>query len=60
MATTPYQIDPTRVVRISERLWSEEVQIADATEPPTPDVAYEFGDGRRFVRPTNPYEEPQS
>lgn len=33
----------------SERLWSEDVGIADATEPATRDVAYRFSNGRTFT-----------
>lgn len=33
----------------SQRLWSEEVAIADARDPlPPKDVAYEFSNGRKF------------
>lgn len=32
----------------STRLWSEEVGIADADTPQTPNVAYRFSSGRAF------------
>jgi hypothetical protein len=38
------------IVRTSERLWSEEVGIAEATDPKPPyEPAYEFSNGRRFI-----------
>lgn len=33
----------------SERLWSEDVGIADASEPATKDMAYRFSNGRTFT-----------
>jgi hypothetical protein len=45
------------VVRSSDRLWSEEVAIADAEHPlPLNPVVYEFAGGRRlFIDKDNPY-----
>lgn len=41
--------DPRTVVRISERLWSQEVGAAAAeTLLPPKDPGYEFSNGRRF------------
>jgi hypothetical protein len=47
MATTKQ--DPRTVVKTSERLWSDEVGMAEAAEglPPRP-VAYRFNNGRVF------------
>lgn len=41
--------DPRTVVRVTQRLWSEEVgaAAADAVLPPK-DPGYEFSNGRRF------------
>lgn len=39
----------TDQVRTSERLWSEEVGIADAHTPYTPNIAYRFSSGRTFA-----------
>lgn len=40
------------VVTTSERLWSEEVAIANAENPlPPKDVQYEFNNGRKFYVP---------
>lgn len=48
--TTPNQ-HPSTVVKISERLWSQEVARADAESEPQPihDPAYEFSNGKKFV-----------
>lgn len=35
--------------RFSERLWSEEVGLAEANEPPVKDIAYRFSNGRTFA-----------
>jgi hypothetical protein len=51
---------PPRPPRTSERLWSEEVRLAEAAEEPKPvrDTAYQFSNGRKFVEASNPYTEP--
>lgn len=36
-------------VTTSERLWSEEVGIADAHTAPVADIAYRFSSGRTFA-----------
>lgn len=42
--------DPRTIVRTSERLWSEEVGRAEASDPKPPhDPAYEFSNRRQFV-----------
>lgn len=47
--TSPQQ-DPRTVVKISTRLWSEEVGLANANEPVPPhDPSYQFSNGKRFV-----------
>lgn len=48
--STPNQ-DPKTVVKYSERLWSDEVALANADDEPQPlhDPAYEFSNGRKFV-----------
>lgn len=47
---------PDQTVTTSERLWSEEVGIANASEAlPPKDVAYEFSQGRQFVDGKGPY-----
>jgi hypothetical protein len=52
----PITPDPATVVRATDRLWSEEVRLAEATEPLPPyDTAYEFSNGRRFRQPADPY-----
>lgn len=46
-------------VTSSNRLWSSEVAAAEAAEGIDPlkrDPAYVFGNGRKFVAETNPYE----
>lgn len=50
MATTAYVPHPSTVVRITERLWSEEVARADQTDVLLEafDKAYEFGNNRVF------------
>jgi hypothetical protein len=54
MATTP--------TRSSERLWSEEVGIADPTPPNALDTtySYEWSNGRRFVAPMATPPEPEA
>lgn len=54
----PDQQDPRTIVRSSQKLWSEEVAIADACEPvPAQPVVYEFAGGRRLFKDRiNPYE----
>lgn len=60
MATAPAQ-DPKTRVRTSQRLFSEEVGIADAEDVARPkDTAYQFSNGRRFEELTNPYEAPDA
>jgi hypothetical protein len=53
---------PETPTRSSERLWSEEVGIADPTPPNSLENTwgYEWSSGRRFVAPmaTPPAEEP--
>jgi len=51
---------PPPAPRTSDRLWSEEVRLAEAAEAPPPlrDTAYQFTNGRRFVEAPNPYTEP--
>ena len=48
--------DPSTVVKISERLWSDEVgrALADELIPPY-DPAYKFNNGREFVVKTHYY-----
>ncbi len=52
--------DPRTIVRISQRVWSSEVALADADEQPKPyDAAYRFNNGKEFVNkgsytPANP------
>lgn len=59
MATAPPTPDPRTRVRVTERLWSEEVELARAGEELKPgDTAYEFSHGRKFVERTDPYQEP--
>jgi hypothetical protein len=50
---------PTNPVRVTTRLWSEEVRLADAGEGVLDqrDPAYQFSNGRRFIE-TNPYAPP--
>jgi hypothetical protein len=55
MATAP---DPQTVVKVTERLWSEEVAAAEATQLQPRDTAYQFSNGRRFEEKPNPYEDP--
>lgn len=61
MATTPTpNQDPRTVVKTTQRLWSDEVALAEAAGVIKPkDVAYEFSNGRRFEGETNPYEVPE-
>lgn len=60
MATRPLpQNDPATRVRISERLWSEEVALTEAAEPLATDKAYRFSNGRSFDQPRNPYLTPE-
>ncbi len=50
--------DPRTVVKVTTRLWDQEVAIADAGETPKPhDKAYEFSNGKEFVEKT-PYQDP--
>lgn len=51
MATMPPpKVDPRTVVKISSRLWSEEVGLADANDVIKPfDPAYRFSNGKEFV-----------
>jgi hypothetical protein len=63
MATAPpvpaYKAQRPRV-RVTQRLWSEEVALAEATEPVKPkDTTYEFSNGRRFTE-RQPYEPPDA
>lgn len=44
--------------RSSERLWSEEVGLANADNPPKKDVAYEWSNGRTFEDGNGVYEVP--
>lgn len=51
-----YTPDPRTVVVTTDRLWSEEVALADAKDPIAPkDIAYEFSNGVKFEAPTDPY-----
>lgn len=56
----PTDLNP--VVRTSDRLWSEEVGIADPSPVNSLETTwvYEFGNGRRFTSaiPTPPEEQP--
>lgn len=55
MATSPPAPDPRTVVKVTTKLWSDEVAIADAAKGVQPkDVAYDFSNGRRFTDPS-PY-----
>lgn len=47
------------VVTTSERLWSEEVALAEADDPaPVREVAYRMNNGRVFYQPeVNPFSE---
>lgn len=49
---------PDQTVTTSERLWSDEVGIARAGEPPQPakDIAYEWSNGRTMLDGHGPYE----
>lgn len=50
MATAPPRQDPRTVVKTSERLWSEEVALAEAGDlVPAYPVAYRMSNGRVFV-----------
>lgn len=50
------QIPADQRVTTSERLWSEEVGLAQRDEPLQPkDVAYEFSNGRKFFDGKGPY-----
>lgn len=53
--------DPRTIVRISERLWSEEVARADAADPSPPyDPTYKFSaPGREFVVKTHYEPDPE-
>lgn len=45
--------DPRTVVRTTERLWSEEVGRAQASDPKPPfEPTYEFSNSRKFVEKT--------
>lgn len=51
------QPDPEQRVTTSDRLWSEEVAIADAEYPlPMVPVVYEFAGGRRLFKERDPFE----
>lgn len=53
----PTSPDPN--VKMSTRLWSTEVAIVEAAEGEDlqkRETAYEFSNGRRFVREADPYE----
>ena len=51
----PYTQDPQTVVKITERLWSDEVGRADPVDVlNTHDAAYQFSNGARFLN-KNPY-----
>ena len=51
--------DPRTVVKTSERLWSEEVAIADAEAPkPAYDTVYEFSNRRKFIEKSPFYVRP--
>ena len=56
--TTPNQ-DPRTVVKISERVWSDEVgrALAEEAQPPY-DPAYEFSNGKQIVE-KNHHQDPQ-
>lgn len=55
MPTEP-QLPADQRVTTSERLWSEEVGLANANDPlPTKDVGYEFSNGRKFFDGNGPY-----
>lgn len=42
--------DPSTIVKISSRVWANEVALADAGEPVKPyDAAYRFNNGKEFV-----------
>jgi hypothetical protein len=41
----------------SERLWSDIVEEIDPKVTDTEETAYEFSNGRKFVRPADPYGE---
>lgn len=47
--------DPKTVVKFSERLWSDEVAIAESDDDPKPiyDPAYKMSNGREFVEKTH-------
>lgn len=47
--------DPT-IPSFTTRLWSEEVGIWEANEPPLPPVGYRFSNGRTFA--PSPYDPP--
>lgn len=52
--------DPRTIVRTTQRLWSEEVGIAQASDPlaagdPNKEPGYEFSNGVKFDTPRNPY-----
>lgn len=46
---------PDLIPTFSERLWSEEVALAEANSPPAPanPLVYEFSGGRRFAMAPN-------
>jgi hypothetical protein len=49
-----------QTVTTSERLWSEEVGLANGSDPLQPkDVAYEFSNGRKFYDGKGPYVDDQ-
>lgn len=48
--------DPRTVPSFTTQLWSDEVGLADAAEPPTPAIGYRFSNGRKFVQ--TPYDAP--
>lgn len=49
--------DPKTIVRITRRLWSEEVGRAEAeTLLPPKEPVYQFSNGRRFVEGESVYE----
>jgi hypothetical protein len=52
----PNTQDPRTVVKTTDRLWSEEVALAEADNPlPAKDIAYQFSDGVKFEQPADPY-----
>jgi hypothetical protein len=59
MATAPPTQNPRTRVRVSTRLFSDEVGLVEAGElKPARDIAYQFNNGRKFEEQVNPYEPP--